>query len=343
MKESLFGKNLTQIQKICQEKKYPGYTAAQICDWLYHRHIYEFAAMTNLPKKIREELSEELGLGVSPFHKEAISQDGTRKYLFEAEKGFVEAAVIPDDERMTLCLSTQVGCKRKCAFCLTGRQGLAGNLSVSEILNQYASLPCRDAITNFVFMGMGEPLDNKDNVFQSLEILTSPTGYAKSPYRITLSTIGVLPELSHFLQKSQCHLAISLHSPFQEERCRLLPAAQEYPLKDLFSLLQQHDFGKQRRLTFEYLVFENYNDTPRHSKELTRLLNGLCCRVNLLHYHSLPNNPLQGAKQETLERFQSYLTSRGIRATIRKSRGEDIGAACGLLSTKALCKKEQLI
>lgn len=237
MKESLFGKTLAQIQAICQEKKYPGYTASQICDWLYHRHVYEFSGMTNLSKKIREELSEKFCVGTYSFEKEAISQDGTKKYLFRAEKGFIESAMIPEEDRMTLCLSTQIGCKRKCAFCMTGRQGFSGDLNTTEILNQYASISCRDSISNFVFMGMGEPLDNEDNVFQSLQILTSEWGYAKSPYRITLSTIGVLPELKNFLEKTQCHLAISLHSPFQEERCRLMPASKEYPLQDLFELM----------------------------------------------------------------------------------------------------------
>lgn len=339
MTDSLFGKKLPELETICRDGGYPKYTAKQIAQWLYHQHVQDVRQMTNLSQKIREALSQRFGLGINPPSQETVSKDATKKYLFAVEKGFVEAAVIPEEDRATLCLSSQVGCARACAFCFTGRQGLKGNLSVAEILNQYERLPERDQISNIVYMGMGEPLDNEQNVLTSLEILTSPWGYGKSPTRITLSTIGIIDPLKRFLEKSTCHLAVSLHFPFLEERSRWMPATKEYPLADLIALLRQYDFTKQRRLTFEYILFDGVNDSPRHSKELVRLLNPLPCRINLLHFHALPESPLKGSAESVLQRFQSDLQAKGMIATIRKSRGEDIFAACGLLSTKHLSEK----
>ena len=183
-------------------------------------------------------------------------------------------------------------------------------------------------------MGMGEPFDNIEEVLKSLEILTSSYGYAWSPKRITVSTIGIIPGMKEFLQRSRCHLAVSLHSPFQEERLSLMPIQHVYPIGDVLAEIKSFDFGLQRRISFEYIMFKGINDTPRHAKELLKLLNGIRCRINLIRFHPIPDTPLIGSDEQTIENFQKLLSQKGIITTIRASRGLDIFAACGLLSTK---------
>ena len=268
------------------------------------------------------------------------SVDGTKKYLFPYGEKFIETAYIPDKERATVCVSSQVGCKMGCLFCMTGKQGFQGNLSSGEILNQLRSLPEWDKLSNVVYMGMGEPLDNLDEVLKSLEILTAPWGYAWSPRRITVSTIGITPAMLTFLEKSEAHLAVSLHSPFDEERRKLMPVQQVYPLKEVLSEIRSWDFGRQRRISFEYILFKDLNDSPLHVKELTRILSGIRCRINLIRFHPIPGTPLEAPSEETIERFKNSLNHRGIITTVRASRGQDIWAACGLLSTKKLMKKD---
>lgn len=335
--KALFGYTLTELQDIVQELGLPSFTARQIADWLYKKQVDSIDAMTNLSKAARQKLSEAYELGVTPPDQVQASADGTKKYLFPAgSQRYIEAAYIPDRERATLCVSSQVGCKRGCLFCLTGKQGFQGQLTAGQIVNQIRSLPERDQLTNIVYMGMGEPFDNLEQVMNSLEILTSDWGYAMSPRRITVSTIGILPAMQQFLELSQCHLAVSLNSPFHEERLHLMPIEKLYPIASVLELLRNYDVGRQRRISFEYIVFRGLNDTPRHIKELARLLNGLRCRVNLIRFHAIPDTPLQCATEQTLTAFRDGLLRKGIRTTIRASRGEDILAACGLLSTKAL-------
>ena len=312
----------------------PKFTAGQIAQWLYSKKVGSIDEMTNLSFKNRERLKEDYEVGATaPVHA-MRSVDGTVKYLFRTPEGnFVESVYIPDGERATLCVSSQVGCKMNCKFCMTGKQGYSGSLTTAQIINQIYSIPERDTLTNIVFMGMGEPLDNLDAVLRSLEILTAKYGYGWSPKRITVSTVGLRRGLERFLNESDCHLAVSLHSPFPAQRAELMPAEKAFPITKIVELLRKYDFSKQRRLSFEYIVFGGVNDKLIYAKELVKLLRGLDCRINLIRFHAIPDVDLQGADMHTMLAFRDYLTQHGIFATIRASRGEDIFAACGMLST----------
>ncbi len=340
MKEPLLGKTLTELQKIVLAEGMPRFTAQQIAGWLYQKRVPSIGEMTNLSKEARRRLSEKYTIGLTMPVNEQISVDGTRKYLFSVESGrFVETAYIPEKERHTLCISTQVGCKMGCLFCMTGKQGFNGNLSAGEILNQVVSVPESERLTNIVYMGMGEPLDNTEAVLKSLDILTAPWGFAWSPRRITVSTIGILPGMKVFMEKSRAHLAVSLHTPFDEERAYLMPVQKKYPLQRVIDFIRQYDWHGQRRISFEYILFKGLNDTPSHVKELARLLNGLKCRINLIRYHEIPGSDLKSPSLKEVELFRDRLKAKGIVTTIRRSRGQDIAAACGLLSTKETMKR----
>jgi 23S rRNA (adenine2503-C2)-methyltransferase len=343
MKEKtfLFGKTLSELKEIVAKLGFPGFTAAQIADWLYKKDIHTIEEMSNLSKKVRDTLSENFDFGLTDHSKVQVSVDGTKKYLFPTQNNkFIEAAYIPEETRSTLCVSSQVGCKMGCLFCMTGKQGFQSNLTAGEIVNQVRNLPERENLTNIVYMGMGEPLDNLDELMKSLEIFTSDWGFAWSPKRITVSTIGIVPAMKTFLENSQCHLAVSMHTPFDEERKKLMPIQTVYPLQEVIETIRAFDFGKQRRVSFEYIMFDGINDTPRHVKEMARILNGIRCRVNLIRFHPIPNTPLLGSSEEAIEKFMVGLNAKGIRTTIRASRGLDIYAACGLLSTKELVKSQ---
>lgn len=332
--DTLFGKTLEELTILTQSLGMPRFSAAQISGWLYKKHAASIDEMTDISKDRRALLSRAFTVGRIPPESTTASRDGTVKYLFPVHGGkTVEAVWLPEETRGTLCLSTQSGCKMGCAFCMTGRMGFDGNLTAGEICNQYASNPFRDRITNIVYMGMGEPLDNLDQTMQSLEVFTAEWGYAMSPTRITVSTIGVLPALETFLRQSRCHLAVSLHSPFDAERKELMPVQKTWPAKEILKTLKTYDWSGQRRLSFEYIMFDGINDSPEHAKELVRLVSGVKCRINLLHYHALPGSDLQGSPTIRMEEFQNILKNKGVMTTIRKSRGEDILAACGLLST----------
>ena len=318
----------------------PGFSARQIADWLYKKRCGSVDEMTNLSKRGREQLKQNYLVGTTPFRNVQVSADGTKKYLFNTSlEKYVETAYIPDKERHTVCVSTQVGCKMGCLFCMTGKQGFQGNLTSGEILNQLRSIEEWERITNIVYMGMGEPLDNLEAVLKSLEILTSDWGYAMSPRRITVSTIGIIPAMKEFLEKSEAHLAVSLHTPFDVERKMLMPVQHVYPLKEVLQEIRSWDFGRQRRMSFEYIMFGGLNDSPRHIKELVKVLNGIRCRINLIRFHPIPDTPLVSSTDERIGAFREELNARGIITTVRASRGEDIYAACGLLSTKELSKK----
>ena len=245
---------------------------------------------------------------------------------------FVEAVMIPDGERSTLCVSSQAGCKMGCKFCMTGRQGFHGNLSVAEILSQFYSVDESDVLTNAVFMGMGEPLDNYDSLMRVIDVLTSSWGFAWSPKRITVSTIGVLPRLKDFLDNTRCHIAVSLHNPFPDERLTIMPVQKAWSITEVVHLLDKYDFSGQRRVSFEYTMFDGFNDSPRHAEALARLLRNLECRVNLIRFHQIPDFPYRCAPRERMLAFQKIMNDAGITTTIRASKGEDILAACGLLA-----------
>ena len=334
MKIKLLGKTPEELKEIAVAAGLPAFTGKQLAQWLYVKRVRSIDEMTNISKANRERLAMVYEVGAAaPVHA-MRSKDGTVKYLFPVKGGkFVETVYIPDKDRATLCVSSQVGCKMNCHFCQTGKQGFEGQLSARDILNQIYSLPGRETLTNVVFMGQGEPLDNLDNVLRAMEILTAPWGYAWSPKRVTLSTVGVRGKLKRFLDESECHLAVSLHSPIHEQRLRLMPAEKAMPIAETVELLRQYDFSHQRRLSFEYIVFDGVNDSSMHLRELVKLLDGLDCRVNLIRFHAIPGVNLRGADERKMEAMRDYLTRHGLFTTIRASRGEDIFAACGMLST----------
>jgi 23S rRNA (adenine2503-C2)-methyltransferase len=324
----------SELQRVTDELGMPRFAAKQIASWLYDKRVGTIEEMTNLSLRHREALSQKYTVGCEPPVQAMRSVDGTVKYLYRiGDDHFVESVFIPDADRATLCVSSQVGCKMNCAFCMTGKQGFTASLTAQQILNQIQSLPEHDRLTNLVFMGMGEPFDNLDELLKVLQILTSDWGYGWSPKRITVSTVGLRKGLRRFLDESDCHLAISLHNPFPGQRAALMPAERAFSITEMVDVLKDYDFSHQRRLSFEYIVFRGVNDSVAHAKELVRLLKGLDCRMNLIRFHAIPNVDLQGVDMEAMTAFRDYLTGHGLFATIRASRGEDIFAACGMLST----------
>ena len=333
-KTPLVGKTLDELKTVVLELGLPAFTAKQLSEWIYKKRAFSIDEMTNISAKNRVSLNEKYMIGRTLPVQVAESEDGTKKYLFKTDAGhFIETVYIPDEDRATLCVSSQVGCKMDCKFCMTGKQGFTTQLTTGEILNQIMSIPEAEFLTNLVFMGMGEPFDNTLPMLRSLEILTADYGYAWSPRRITVSSIGLIPGMKVFLEKSNCHLAISLHSPFSHERLELMPIEKAYPLAKVLEELRKHDFSKQRRVSFEYILFDGINDTMRHAVELLKILRGIDCRVNLIRFHAIPGIDLKSSNPEKMTFFRDYLTSNGVTATIRRSRGEDIFAACGMLST----------
>ncbi len=333
-KQRLLGMTLAEVQQVVKERNMPGFTAKQIVSWIYDKKVGSIDEMTNLSLKQRELLKQDFEVGAEAPVEAMRSVDGTVKYLFRVgENRFVEAVYIPDGERATLCVSSQVGCKMNCLFCMTGKQGFAVNLTANQILNQVYSIPERDTLTNIVLMGMGEPFDNLDEVLKALSVLTADYGYKWSPKRITVSSVGLQKGLRRFLDESDCHLAISLHTPIPAQRRTLMPAERAFSITEVVDVLRGYDFSKQRRLSFEYILFKGVNDSLLHAKELVKLLRGIECRVNLIRFHAIPGVDLEGTDAESMVRFRDYLTGHGLFSTIRASRGEDIFAACGMLST----------
>ena len=344
--EVLLGKTLTELQEVALRAGLPKFAGKQLAEWLYVRRVSSFDEMTNISLKGREALKAAYILGRAMPVREAVSVDGTRKYLFEVAgpttndqrptTNFVESVYIPEEDRATLCVSSQVGCKMGCRFCMTGTLGFHGHLSAAEILNQIFSIDQRlttndqRPLTNAVLMGEGEPMDNLDNVLRALEILTADYGCGWSPKRITVSTVGI-PAMKRFLDESECHLAVSLHNPFGAERAQIMPAEKMMHATQIVELLRQYDWSHQRRISFEYICWHGHNDTPRHAKELLRLLRGLNCRVNLIRFHEGVNRDFPASDEKQMEWLRDYLTQNGLTTTIRRSRGEDIQAACGML------------
>jgi 23S rRNA (adenine2503-C2)-methyltransferase len=352
-KKLLLGMTTAELKELCRSIGMPAFTGSQIARWLYDKHVKTIDEMTNLSKANRVRLAESYCVGAMAPVACQRSVDGTIKYLFPvrcsstdekdtvSQSRSVETVFIPDNDRATLCVSCQVGCKMNCLFCQTGKQGFEGHLTTADILNQIYSLPERDLLTNIVFMGQGEPMDNLDAVLKATQILTSANGYSWSPKRITVSTVGIRGKLKRFLDESSCHIAISMHSPIHEQRESLMPAEKSMPIAETIELLKQYDFSHQRRCSFEYICFAGFNDTLTQGREIVRLLKGLECRINLIRFHSIPNIDLPTSDEKRMEQFRDYLTQHGVYTTIRASRGQDIFAACGLLSTAK--KNTQLI
>lgn len=325
---------LDALKEVVREAGMPVFTSRQIADWLYKKRIRSIDDMSNISLKHRQWLKERYQVGYKAPADAARSVDGTIKYLYEVDNGhYVEAVFIPDGERATLCVSSQVGCKMNCLFCMTGKQKYTANLTSNEIVNQIIALPEFDRLTNIVFMGMGEPCDNIDNLLQAIEILTSEYGLAWSPHRITVSSVGVRKGLKRLLDSGDYHIAISLHHPVPEMRSEIMPAEKGFSITEIIELLGQYDFSHQRRLTFEYIVFKDINDSMSHARKLLKLLQNVDCRINLIRYHAIPGVPLKGTEEENMLQLRDFLTKNGLFTTIRASRGEDIFAACGMLST----------
>ncbi len=341
-KKRLLGLSPVELKALVGDLGMPAFTARQIAQWLYEKHAASIDDMTNISKQNRQRLAEQYEVGTMAPLDCQRSKDGTIKYLFpvccqgqpvSSAERFVETVFIPDHDRATLCVSCQVGCKMNCLFCQTGKQGWQGNLTVTDILNQICALPERDRLTNIVFMGQGEPMDNLDAVLKACEVLTADWGFAWSPKRITVSSVGVRGKLERFLNESQCHVAISMHSPLHEQRQQLMPAEKAMPIAETVQLLRQYDFTHQRRCSFEYICFAGMNDSSLYAREIVKLLAGIECRVNLIRFHEIPGVDLPGSDEQRMESLRDYLTNHGITTTIRASRGQDIFAACGLLST----------
>ena len=323
----LLGKTLSELQDIALSIGLQKFAGKQLAEWLYVKRATSFDQMSNISLKGREALKARYTIGRHAPVREAVSQDGTRKYLFAVGDQFIESVYIPEEDRATLCVSSQVGCKMGCKFCMTGTLGFHGQLSAADVLNQILYF---DDLSNLVFMGEGEPMDNLDNVLRALEIMTADYGCAWSPKRITVSTVGI-PAMKRFLDESECHLAVSMHNPFAAERREIMPAEKMLSITDVVALLKQYDWSHQRRVSFEYICWHGINDTPRHAKELLRLLKGLNSRINLIRFHAGVDKAFPASDEKTMEWFRDYLTDNGLTTTIRKSRGEDILAACGML------------
>lgn len=350
--EALLGKTLSELQEVALSVGLQKFAGKQLAQWLYVQRVRSIDEMTNISLKGREALKARYTVGRHAPVREAVSVDGTRKYLFAVENqkseienqkslNYIESVYIPEEDRATLCVSTQAGCKMGCRFCMTGTLGFHGQLPASEILNQIFEIDQlaitnhQSSISNLVYMGEGEPMDNLDYVLRSLEIMTAEYGCAWSPKRITVSTVGI-PNMKRFLDESECHLAVSMHNPFAMERAVIMPAEKMMSITEVVALLKQYDWTHQRRVSFEYICWAGQNDTIRHAKELLRLLKGLNCRINLIRFHEGVENiksdrHFPGSNEKQMEFLRDYLTQNGLTTTIRKSRGEDILAACGML------------
>ena len=333
LRVNLLGKTLPQLQELCAAEGFPRFTAKQLCDWLYKKRVESIDAMTNLSLAQRARLNEMAYIGRETPVRCQVSRDGTKKYLFHVLAGhFIEAVYIPEEDRATLCVSCQVGCKMGCHFCVTGQQGFHGNLSAGDILNQLFSIPEYEELTNVVFMGMGEPMDNLDAILAATKAMTADWGLGWSPKRITVSTVGIVPGLKRFLDESQCHLAVSLHNAVPQERLQMMPVQKAFPLNEVLALLRHYDWSGQRRLSFEYTMFRGLNDDQQHAQKLVDALKGLDCRVNLIRFHESPEAPYKTSMPTAIKAFQDYLNRHGVICTLRASRGQDIDAACGLLA-----------
>lgn len=317
------------------------YRSIQILRWLYQEGVQSFDEMTNLSKKLRQELSQVSFLSVlRPLCIEQAT-DGTRKFLFQLEDGNrIESVLIPDKARLTLCVSTQVGCAFGCRFCLTGKTGWKRDLRVSEILNQILAvkkiLPEKTSITNIVLMGMGEPLANYKNTLKATALMAHPDALKFSSRRITLSTVGLLPELEELSkEKTPFRLAISLNASDEETRTYLMPVNRRYPLNKVLALCKDFPLRPRIRITFEYVMVEGINDSSQDAKRLLRILRGIPSKVNLIPLNEAPEIPFRKPSEERVKRFQGILMEGGLIAIIRNSKGREISAACGQLQGKS--------
>lgn len=309
--------------------------ATAIANCLYKKRIGDIMLIPDIPKKVKEELSKKSIPGIYKPVSSKKSSDGTIKYLFrnESEQEF-ETVLLTDNKRTTVCISSQSGCRMGCPFCVTGKYGFRGNLSAGDILNQVLGLPGSEKVTHVVFMGMGEPMDNIENVLKACKILSAEWGLAVSPRNITVSTVGITPGIEYFLEKSNCNIALSLYSPFPEERYLTVPAEKKYPSHEIIQMMKVHQSSGKRRMSIAYIMIRDTNDTQKHLEGLTALIHGSGIRINLIPYNPIPGDDSISSSPERMQYFRHELVISGISASIRKSKGIDVSAACGLLASE---------
>jgi len=334
VKKSLCGLTADEIFRLIGPSGFTLYQAVSISNSIYKKRTIEISQINKIPKKLKDELAANMCSGIFMPVASEVSADKTVKYLFRTETGKeFETVFIPDNKRNTVCVSTQSGCRMGCPFCVTSRYGFRGNLSAGEIVNQIISIPEAGIVTHIVFMGMGEPMDNLENVLKACKIITAGWGLSISPRNVTVSTVGITPGIEKFLENSDCNLTLSLHSPLIEERKRIVPVEKHYPVQKIIEIMKNYPVKKKRRLSLAYVMIKDLNDTDYHLEGLKSLLKGSIIRVNLLPYHQASNDPNTSSSAERMLFFKHNLVVSGISASVRKSRGIDISAACGLLAT----------
>ncbi len=332
-KITLCGLTANEISGLIEAEGFCLRHALIISNCLYKKRVNGFEGISQLPLKLRNYLKEISETGIYKPVMSEVSTDKTEKYLFRnRESKQFETVYIPENKRNTVCVSTQSGCRMGCPLCVTGKYGFHGNLSAGDMVNQVLSLPHAHKVTHVVFMGMGEPLDNLYNVLKACEIFTSQWGVSLGQHNITVSTVGITPGIAEFLAITECNLTLSLYSPFAGERLKFVPVEQKYPLSDIIDLMKTFPLKKKRRLSVAYIMIRDLNDTDRHLKGLKELLEGSGIRVNLLPYHPYNNDSYRSSSEERMLFFRHNLVLAGISASIRRSRGADISAACGLLA-----------
>lgn len=338
MKTDIKSMESTEFEQWISTLGFEPYRARQVRRWLFQKFVGSFEEMTDIPKVLRRTLDERAELSSIRKAQELTSKDGTRKFIFKLRDGyFIESVLIPERDHFTLCISSQVGCQMGCRFCLTGSKGFIRNLSTSEIIDQVFEIkkeleePSR--LTNIVFMGMGEPLLNYDAVLKAIKIMISDSGMNFSKRKVTLSTCGIVPMIKRLGEETEVNLAISLNATDNRERSYLMPINKRYPIEALLKACREYPLSRGRRITFEYLLIKGLNDSERHATKLTRLLKGIKAKVNLIPYNPSPGIDFRSPSEDAILRFQSILIEHNYTAIIRKSKGQDIGAACGQLGS----------
>jgi 23S rRNA (adenine2503-C2)-methyltransferase len=333
----LCGLTAGEILELIEPSGFTSRHSLLISNSIYKKRITSIQQIPGIPESLKKKLS---GIAVSGLFSplaSVVSKDGSVKYLFRTDENKVfETVFIPEEKRNTVCVSTQSGCRMGCSFCATAKYGYRGNLTPGEIINQIISIPKIKEITHVVFMGMGEPMDNLENVLKACIILTSEWGLAISSKNITVSTVGIMPEVEQFLRRSECNLTLSLFSAFTSEREKVVPVERLYPATGIVEIMKKIPIKKKRRLSIAYIMMKNVNDSDDHLEELKTILKDSQIRVNLLSYHPVPDDHICSSSAERMQHFKHNLVVSGISASIRKSRGIDISAACGLLAARVL-------
>jgi 23S rRNA (adenine2503-C2)-methyltransferase len=338
MKQDIILFDIHDLEKAITALNEKPFHARQLFKWIYQKDSDDFSKMTDIGKNLRIKLADTFYISNIKLEKLSKSNDQTIKFLFDLGDGFIESVYIPEDDRSTLCLSTQIGCPLACSFCVTGTLGFKRNLEVNEIINQfrfvsrYAKENNINPVSNLVFMGMGEPLLNLDHVIKAINILIDHNGASLGKRKITVSTSGIIPKILEFGEKADVNLAVSINAPDEVKRSKLMPINKKYPLKELINTLQKYPLAKRKRITIEYILIKDVNDSILDAKNLVKLLSNLAVKINLISYNE--NNRLNFAKPsfDTIQNFQKFLLEKNFTVILRKSRGTDISAACGQLN-----------